>query len=193
MDAQLVLDVRWRGGALDRMLDEDHAALVGEVSRRLVAAGWDVHIEVTYSHFGERGSFDILAFMPGEKIVLVIEVKTYLASTETTFRKLDEKTRLASRVASARFGWQARSIGRLLVLDDTSTARRRVARHARLFDSALPLRGHAVRRWISQPSGPASGIWFLSASSGRAAIRGAGGRDRVRSAKSPPASTTGAF
>src|SRR5688572_5166515 len=78
LDAHLVLDVRWRGGALDRLLDEDHATLVATVARRLAAAGWEVQVEVTYSHFGERGSFDVLAFMPSVGIVLVIEVKTYL-------------------------------------------------------------------------------------------------------------------
>jgi Holliday junction resolvase-like predicted endonuclease len=108
LDAQLVLEVRWRAGALDRLLDEDHAALVAAVVTWLTEAGWDVRVEVTYSQFGERGSFDVLAIRDG--VVLVVEVKTDIASAEGTLRKLDEKARLALLVARERFGWQGRQV-----------------------------------------------------------------------------------
>ena len=54
LDARWEPDVSWRGGDLDRLLDEKHARLVGEISRRLARVGWDVAIEVTYSDFGDR-------------------------------------------------------------------------------------------------------------------------------------------
>lgn len=170
LDAQLVLEVRWRGGALDRLLDEDHAALVAAVSARLARTGWIVQLEVTYSHYGERGSYDVLACSPSAGIVLVIEVKTELASAEATLRKLDEKTRLASVVARERFGWQPRHVACVLVASDTSTFRRRVARHSDLFARALPTRGSALRRWLAEPSGKVAGLWFLSPSTSRSAI-----------------------
>jgi hypothetical protein len=103
-----------RRGA-DRLLDEAHAALVAEAAKRLRHLGWDVQVEVTYSHFGERGSFDILAWHPSSRVVLAVEVKTDMPSLEGTLRKLDEKARLAATVGREPFGWQARSVGRMLV------------------------------------------------------------------------------
>ncbi|HVH18470.1 MAG TPA: helix-hairpin-helix domain-containing protein, partial [Myxococcota bacterium] len=53
-----------RGFALDgdRLLDERHAAMVEAVMRRLVALGWKVRAEVTFSSFGERGSIDVFGW-----------------------------------------------------------------------------------------------------------------------------------
>ncbi|MEP7379312.1 MAG: helix-turn-helix transcriptional regulator [Chloroflexota bacterium] len=161
LDASLVVDIRWRAGALDRLLDEDHSAVVGALAELLGRLGWEVRVEVTYSVFGERGSYDIMAWDPTTLTLLVIEVKTDLASAEATLRKLDEKTRLAPKIARETFGWNARSTVRLLVMPDLSTLRRRIDRRASVFDRALPDRGHAVRRWLRAPSGPIAGLWFL--------------------------------
>src|SRR4051794_28530970 len=125
VDASVSLDVRWRGAAIERLVDDAHAELVGAVGSRLRALGWVVEIEVTYSEFGERGSYDLVAWHGATSTLLVIEVKTDLPSAEATIRKLDEKTRLAAVVVSKRFGWKAGSVARLLVLPETSTARAR--------------------------------------------------------------------
>jgi transcriptional regulator with XRE-family HTH domain len=190
LDAWLVVDVRWRAGALERLLDEDHARLVAAVAERLVAAGWAVQLEVTYSEYGERGAFDLLAFRDG--VVLVVEVKTDLVSAEATLRKLDEKGRLAATVGRERFAWQVRDVGRLLVFADRSTTRRRVARQAQLFDRALPTRGADVRRWLARPDGALAGIWFAPDTSASSVIQRRGGRERVRRPGSePPTSPAG--
>lgn len=186
LDAVVLLQVQWRGAALDRLLDEEHAALVGMLAKRLRELGWQVEIEVTYSRYGERGSFDLLATMPGRSIVLVIEVKTDLPSVEATLRKLDEKARLAPVVARERFGWAARDVARLLVMPESSTLRRRTGRHSSLFERALPVRGAALRQWLDAPDGPIKGLWFLSGSNPRGAIGRAGGRERVRRLNGPP-------
>src|SRR5580765_2408298 len=60
LDARWEPTVSWRGGDLDRLIDAEHARLVGEIARRLESAGWEVAVEVTYSEFGERGSIDVL-------------------------------------------------------------------------------------------------------------------------------------
>jgi transcriptional regulator with XRE-family HTH domain len=180
LEATLLMELRWRGAALDRLLDEDHARLVGVVAERLRRAGWSVETEITYSEFGERGSFDLIALHAAASIVLVIEVKTDLPSLEATLRKLDEKGRLARTVARKRFGWQAARVARLLVLPDTRTLRRRLARHPTLVSRALPARSIEVRRWIASPSGPLSGVWFLSDTNGRSAVRRSGGPERIR-------------
>jgi hypothetical protein len=78
LDAWLVAEVRWRGAALDRLLDEDHATIVALVVSLLTAYGWETRVELTYSEFGERGSFDILAWHAPSRTLLVIEIKTDL-------------------------------------------------------------------------------------------------------------------
>lgn len=185
IDASLVVEVRWRAGALDRLLDEDHAALVAAVTELLAAAGWDVRVEVTYSQMGERGSIDVLAFMPSVGILLVIEVKTDIAAVEATLRKVDEKVRLAPDVARTRFGWNIRTVGWLLVMPERSTLRRRVERHNSLFARAFPVRGSEIRSWLRQPVTAIAGLWFLSPSRGMTGIQRRGGRERVRTPRRP--------
>jgi len=41
VDARLVLEIRWRAGDLDRLLDAGHARLTGALARRLRDLGWD--------------------------------------------------------------------------------------------------------------------------------------------------------
>ena len=47
--ARLDFDLRWQGEAIDRLLDDRHAATVDAAVRLLRAAGWDVEIEVSVS------------------------------------------------------------------------------------------------------------------------------------------------
>ena len=98
--------MRWRGGDIDRVADEGHAALVGRVASMLEGLGWQVGPEVSFSVFGERGSIDLLAWHPTARILLVIEVKTSLNSVEEMLRRQDVKVRLAAGIANERFGWQ---------------------------------------------------------------------------------------
>ena len=56
LGAELRLELRFRGGELDRLVDEGHAALVGAVAGRLEAFGWETRPEVSFAVFGERGS-----------------------------------------------------------------------------------------------------------------------------------------
>jgi len=184
LDATLGLEIRWRGASLDRLLDEGHAALVAAVAESLRGLGWLVAIEVTYSEFGERGSFDLIAFHPVAKVLLVVEVKTDLPSAEATLRKLDEKARLATRVARDRLGWQPTAVARVLVVPESATLRRRIARHQVLFGRVLPQRNVAIRRWLAHPAGTMSGLWFLSLRDRRVGISGRRTRERVRRPKS---------
>ena len=168
LDADLVVSVRWRGGELDRLLDEGHAAVLGRVAELLGASGWITESEVTYSVYGERGSIDILAWHGPTRTLLVIEIKTELTSVEATLRKHDEKVRLGARIAAERFGWRAASTARLLVLPNVSTARRRVERHGAVLGTAYPFRGEMLRAWLRHPTDirasgrPVSGILFVS-------------------------------
>src|SRR5206468_5248101 len=113
LDAEVGYEVRWRAGALDRLLDERHARLVGLATQLLVGAGWEMIPELTYSTYGERGSIDLLGWSAASRHLIVVEVKTELVSVEATLRKLDEKVRLAPAVARERLGWQAEHVSRL--------------------------------------------------------------------------------
>lgn len=161
LDADLVVVLRWRGGDLDRLIDEGHAAVVGAMTQLLLEAGWTVRVEVSYSVYGERGSIDLLAWHAARRTLLVIEVKTDLVSIEETLRKHDEKARLGGRIAADQLGWRALRIGRLLVLPSLATPRRRVARHAVVLDVAYPTRGRELRAWLRRPDREVSGLIFI--------------------------------
>jgi transcriptional regulator with XRE-family HTH domain len=180
LDARLVLEIRWRAGDLDRLLDTDHARLSGTLVRRLQSWCWDARIEVTYVAAGRAGSIDILAWHAETGTLLVIEVKTAIASGEATMRKLDEKVRIAADLARERFGWAPVVVGRLLAVEDTSTNRRRIGANRTFFDAALPVSGLALRRWLASPAGASDGLLFVSSSDHTAVIHGRGGQHRVR-------------
>jgi transcriptional regulator with XRE-family HTH domain len=163
VDAGFEGSVIWRGGGLDRLLDERHAEVVGFTADLLKARGWEVVVEATYAVYGERGSMDILAAHMPSRTILVVEVKTELTSIEQLGRKVDEKVRLArQRLGRDRFGWAPAYVGRLLVLPDLDSRRRAVYRYGALLDLAFPARGAAVRTWLRRPSGDLGGILFVA-------------------------------
>jgi transcriptional regulator with XRE-family HTH domain len=122
LDASVELDLRWRGGALDRLLDARHVELGAVVVAMLERAVWSAWPEVTYSVYGERGSIDIAAWHPAGSVLLVVDLKSELGSVEATLRKHDEKVRLAPTVLRDRVGTAAGGVSRLLVLPDSRTA-----------------------------------------------------------------------
>jgi transcriptional regulator with XRE-family HTH domain len=153
--------VRGLGADEDRVLDEHHATLMGISASWLATCSWEVRPEVSYSEFGERGSVDLLAWHASSASLLVIEVKTELASVEATLRKLDEKVRLAPAIC-ARLGWRPTSVSRLVVLPDDRTQRRRVLAYASVLDRAYPARTREVRAWCRRPTGQIAGLMFLA-------------------------------
>ena len=181
LDARWEPTVSWRGGDLDRLLDEEHARLVGEIGRRLARVGWHVAIEVTYSDFGDRGSVDVLAARRDLQAIVIVEVKSELVAIESTLRKLDEKVRIAQEsLGRERFGFRPRLVGRLLVLPSTNRARRRVARSSDVLDIAFPDRAGRVRSWLSAPVGSLAGIQFVSDTNPGGDKHTSGGSKRVR-------------
>ena len=188
--AELVQSLRWRGGELDRLLDEGHAALVGAGAVLLERLSWATAPEVSFAVYRESGSIDLLALHGPSQSLLVVEVKTELTSVEEMLRRHDVKSRLAARVARERLGWDARTVSRLLVLPDASTPRRRVARHGAVLDRAYPLRGTDARAWLRTPTGAVGALLFLSSMAGGHGRNGPVTRRRVRRAQ--PSSPTAA-
>ena len=111
LGARIECRLLWNGEALDRLLDESHAALVDIVIRWLRAAGWYTAPEVPFSVRGERGSIDVLAFHPTAATLLVVEVKSVVPDLQATLVTVDRKTRLASEIARER-GWRPARVGR---------------------------------------------------------------------------------
>jgi transcriptional regulator with XRE-family HTH domain len=179
----LELTPRGLGADTDRVLDERHAPLLGATATWLEGLAWQCVPEVSYSEWGERGSVDILAWHEPSATLLVVEVKTEIASVEATLRKMDEKVRLTPKIALARFSWDAAVVGRLLVLPDQRSERRRVAANSSVFDRAFPTRSYAARRWCRSPAGSVAALLFLpQPASRRSAPRGAA-RQRIRAVR----------
>ena len=181
LGADLEIRLWWRGGQIDRLVDEAHAAIVEAIVARLRAVGWTVEVEVSFAIWGERGSIDVLAFHAARNALLVIEVKSAITDSQATIHGLDRKARLAREIVAGR-GWDVRHVSRLLVVGAADRARRRIAGLAATYDAALPERGATVRRWLRDPERAlAAGLLFVSDDSHDGRTRPAAGRERVRS------------
>ncbi|MEP7359962.1 MAG: hypothetical protein ABI744_00150 [Chloroflexota bacterium] len=183
LDARLDLAIRYHGAAVDRLLDEGHAALVAQFVRLLTRLGWETRVEVTFNNYGERGSIDIVAWHRGRRALLVVEVKSELSSLEGTLRPFDIKCRLAPRVVREQFGWEPSTVGWVLLLPEDRTARRNVERHRDVLDQKLPRRSRALHRWLRDPEGNVAGIWFLTNGGSADAKRNPSAIQRVRKPK----------
>ena len=180
LDADLELVVRYRGGTLDRLLDERHAATVAAVLGTLRARGWTTAVEVTFNHYGDRGSIDVLAVHPVARIVLVVEVKTEITSAKETLRRLDVKVRVGAGLARERFGLPVTRVVPLLAVLDSTANRSRVLRLAPLLDPAFPIRSARLRQWLANPGAAGGGLLFVRISRASAGGAGMSGSHRVR-------------
>jgi transcriptional regulator with XRE-family HTH domain len=182
LEADLDVRIRWRGEQLDRLLDAGHARLVSAVVARLSRLGWQVAVEVTFSIWGERGSFDVLAFHPPSGSLLAVEVKTVVPDFQAMIAGLDRKARLAPEIAANR-SWRATRTSRLLVIEAGSTAREQIRRLDAAASAALPDRGTDVRSWLVHPSGSVAGLIFVRSATQGDHMQRAAGRQRVRRAR----------
>ncbi|HSO01381.1 MAG TPA: helix-turn-helix transcriptional regulator [Gaiellaceae bacterium] len=163
LGGRLDLRLLWNGPELDRLLDEAHAALGVSVKRGLERWAWLVRVEVSYSHLGERGRIDLLAFHPATCVLLVIELKSELVDVQSLLGSLDVKVRLAPAIVD-RFGWMPRAVLPAIVFLEHSATRKRLARIDTLFDR-FDLRGKAALSWLRRPidATPHGLLWFAGA------------------------------
>lgn len=185
LGADARIEIVWRGGLGDRLLDERHATLGLVVTERLRALGWSAIPEVTFQHLGERGSIDLLGVHQLARAVCVIELKSVVQSYEETQRRLDVKARLARRIAEQRLGWRPRVVGVVLAVADTSTNRRRLASIGSLVRGGLPADSRQVRRWLANPAAPLQGTWFVTIPDEPSRRGSAASRVRVPSRSAP--------
>ena len=180
LEIRLPFDPLWRGGSADRLLDSRHAAIVNAVIAILGVLGWECVVEYTFSHYGERGSVDILAWHPLFRALLVIEVKTRIFDVQALFMGVDRKARLMPLIVAKERDWQPAVVGRVIVLDESTPNRSAVRRNEASFGAAFPANSRAVRSWLREPMQPLSGIWFLTLTNTVRAKRKNGGTERVR-------------
>ncbi len=186
LDVRVDLVARWRGGDLDRLLNRGHSALHESVARtfRNELPAWVLAPEVSFAIYDERGVIDILAWHPGRRALLVIELKTDLADINELIGTLDRKRRLAAQVAVAR-GWDPVTVSAWLIVSESRTSRRRVKAHESMLRAALPDDRRTIRRWLRDPVGRVAGLTFWTDTHG-----GTGGRARrpIRRVRTAPTS-----
>lgn len=179
LDAKLVLDVRWRGGELDRLLDADPAQLSERWHAHLRTCGWPNRGEVSFNHYGERGIIDNLAFDPSTRTLVVTEIKSAIYDTQDLLGKLDIKERVAKDVGR-RFGWMADRVVVCLVVADGRTNRRRIDEDPAMF-SRFDTRGRQVIRWLRAPRVEVAGLLlFAPLADSAGGGRRRAGRQRIR-------------
>lgn len=163
LDASVQLQLRWHGEQLDRLMDAAHAASQQAIAALLATLDWDVRVEVSFNHFGERGRIDLLAWHAGLRILLVIEVKSALGDIQETLGRLDVKTRLGRPIATELEWMDIAAVVPVLVIGDSRLARGTVAGHHTLF-ARYALRGRQAVAWVRHPCEPIpSGLlWFTN-------------------------------
>lgn len=184
LEIRVDLVPRWRGGDLDRMLSSRHALLAESVVRALRndSPDWQVIPEVSFSIWGERGVIDLLAWHPGRRALLVIELKTELVDVGETLGTMDRKQRLASKVAAER-GWDAATVSGWIILAAGRTNERRLAAFGSTLRAAYPADARRMKAWLKDPIGSvaALSIWHdPSPASSRASSTRLATTQRVR-------------
>ncbi len=180
LDARLDVLPRWRGGDLDRVVNERHATLHDAVAGLFRSAGgWENDPEVSFSIYGERGIIDVLAWHPGRRMLLVIELKTDLPDVSDLMGGVDRKRRLAPQLALAR-GWDPVLISTWVIVAESRTNRRRVATHGSVLRAKFPDDGRTMRSWLADPAISVNALSFLPAEPGGPAHAGVSAVRRVR-------------
>jgi transcriptional regulator with XRE-family HTH domain len=181
VDARVEVEIRWRGGLAERLVDDRHATIGADVVAELGGLGWDLLPEVTFQRYGERGSIDVLATRETDRAACAIEIKSVVHSYEETQRRLDMKGRLVAGIVEERLGWRPRVVGLVLVVEGTTANRDRLRAIGPLVHAGLPATTREVRTWFRAPSGSLRGVWFVRPTRPGGLTRSQGGRDRIRS------------
>jgi hypothetical protein len=161
LEVTLALTPRWRGPDLARLLDQDHSSLQAAWAELLRAWGWEVRVEMSFNHFGERGRIDLLAWHAGHRILVVIEIKSEIVDAQALLGSLDAKVRVAGRL-TATVGWPSpRLTVPVLIVRDSRMARAHVTRLAPLF-AAMPVRGRDAISCLRHPERMTRGLLIFS-------------------------------
>lgn len=175
LEIRVDLVPRWRAGDLDRLASGRHSALHESVARmfRDQLPAWVLAPEVSFAIYRDRGVIDILAWHPGQRALLVIELKTEFVDMNETIGTFDRKRRLARQIARER-GWDPVTVSAWMIVSSSRTNRRRADAHEAMLRAALPDDNRAMRRWLREPEGSVGTLSFWTDT------RGAGGGPGLR-------------
>jgi len=160
LEIEVHLELRWRGSELFRLLAEGHSRMAEVVTGDLAGRGWDVRPEVSFSHYGERGVVDLVAWHAATSTLLLVELKTELVDVGDLLATMDRRRRLAS-VIGAGLGWTPSSVGAWVLFTETRTNRRRIAEFSKLLRAAFPTDGRSMARWLAKPDRSLAALSFL--------------------------------
>ena len=131
-----------------RQHDLVHARCSGHVDRRFSGQSWPTCREVTIGRGRTRGWIDLLAFDPRRRLLVIVEIKTWIDDLGAIERQLDWYLREAPTVARE-LGWRPiRTIGWVLALAsdevDDAIRRNRVA-----LSRSFPGRAASMRELLA--------------------------------------------
>jgi transcriptional regulator with XRE-family HTH domain len=159
LDIRVDLVPRWRAGDLDRLLNAKHSQLHELVARWFAKElpTWVLAPEVSYAIYGERGVIDIVAWHPGRRAILVIELKTDVVDVNQLIGKVGEKARLIRQIVRDR-GWDPLTVSTWVIVASGRTNRARLAAHQAVLRAAFPADGRGMRRWLADPAGSVAAL-----------------------------------
>ena len=159
LDVRVDLTPRWRAGELDRLMNSKHSQLHESLARWFgdELPDWVLRPEVSFAVYGERGIIDILAWHPGRRALLVIELKTDIADVNELVGGVDRKRRLATGIART-MGWEPESVSVWVVVAAGRTNRARIAAHGAMLRAAFPMDGRSIKSWLGDPKGPVAAL-----------------------------------
>ena len=168
LDVRVDVVPRWRAGDLDRLLNAKHSQLHELVARWFAKElpTWVLAPEVSYSIYGERGVVDIVAWHPGRRAILVIELKTDIVDVNQLIGKVGEKARLVRQIVKER-GWDPLTVSTWVIVAGGRTNRARLAAHQAVLRAAFPADGRSMRRWLADPADSVAGLSLWADRSGR--------------------------
>jgi transcriptional regulator with XRE-family HTH domain len=161
LDARLDILLRWQGADLDRLMNAAHSSMHESVAKMLKEIdGWTFAPEVSFAIYGERGIIDVLAWHARTRTTLVIELKTQIVDVQELIGKMDQRRRLARRIAGER-GWDPATVAVWILVAQSRTARRHLAAHVHTLRAAFPDDGRSVQGWLKQPGSSFACLSFL--------------------------------
>jgi transcriptional regulator with XRE-family HTH domain len=133
-----------------------HARCSAHVERRLQAAGWRTAREVEIGSDRSRGWIDLLAWHPGSRVLLVVEIKSEihdLGAIERTMNWYEREAWAAAR----RLGWLPRRVGSALLVLQSEANDRTIAINRDVLAAAFPQRADALARVVGGATDKADG------------------------------------
>jgi transcriptional regulator with XRE-family HTH domain len=128
--------------------DAVHARCSGYAGRRLATVGLDVRREVTIVRGRSRGWVDLLAYDPRRRLLLLVEIKTWIDDLGSLEQQLDWYEREVPAVGRD-FGWHPiRTVTCVLALA-TADVDEALRRNRDIIDRAFPARARHLSRLLA--------------------------------------------